>query len=89
MEKAIKKDINWEARKIISEHTEGVMSAAHYEPESEDELWQFMLQECAFILTEDFLKGKYTPMEYNAIRNEVAKLLNGIFAPVCYPEFSK
>ena len=73
-------DINWEARKIIMAHTEGVMNCGCYEPKSNDELCQFMLHECAYILTEEFLEGKYTPMQYNAIRNEVAKILNGIFA---------
>lgn len=79
----MKKDINWEARKIIARHTEGVMSCGSPEFESNMELWEFMLSECAFILTEDFLQGKFTPMEYNAIRNEIANILNAIFAPLC------
>ena len=76
-------DINYAARNIIHQHTKAFMSAANYEPESNEELWDCMLSECSFILTEDFIEGKYTPMEYNAIRNEVAKILNGIFAPIC------
>ena len=75
-------DINYEARSIIHQHTNAFMSAANYEPESEVELLECMLSECAFILTEDFIKGKYKPMEYNAIRNEIAKILNGIFSTI-------
>lgn len=74
-----------EARSIIQRHTEAVMHCAHCEFDNERELFEFMMGECAFILTQDFLEGKYTPMEYNAIRNELAKLLNGIFMPVMYP----
>ena len=34
---------------------------------------------CSNILTKDFIDGKYTPMEYNAIRNELGKLLWKLF----------
>lgn len=73
-------DINFEARKIIAAHTEGVMNCGCYEPESSDELWGFMLQECALILTEKFIEGEYNPMQYNNIRNEVTKIINNIFS---------
>lgn len=80
----IKKDINFEARMIIADHTEGMMSCtSSYEPESHMEFWEYMLSECAFILSEKFLDGNYTPMEYNAIRNELAKIINAIFNPYC------
>ena len=76
-------DYNLQARIIIRKHTAGYMSSAIYKPENATELWETMIQECAYILTEDFLNGKYTPMQYNAIRNELANVLNGIFAKDC------
>lgn len=76
-----KLDINQEAKRIIRDHTEGFMNATQYKPDDEDELWETMLSECASILTEDFLDGKYTPMQYNDIRNEVAEILLKIFSP--------
>lgn len=76
-------DIHTTARSIIQEHTAGYMSAANYIPEDAHELWETMINECSYILTEDFLDGKYTPMEYNAIRNELANTINGIFGKHC------
>lgn len=84
-----KLDIKQEARRIIKEHTEGFMNGTQYKPEDEDELWETMLSECAFILTEDFLDGKYTPMQYNDIRNEVAEILTRIFTPASYEDMKK
>lgn len=76
-------DYNLQARIIIREHTAGFMSAAIYEPKDASELWETMITECSYILTENFLNGKYTPLQYNAIRNELANILNGIFAKAC------
>jgi hypothetical protein len=73
-------DIHDEAIRIISKHTAGVMSCADYKPENNDELMEFMIDECAYILTKDFLDGKYTPMQYNDIRNEISKTLWKLFA---------
>lgn len=72
-------DIQLEARNIICEHTEAFMSAVFYEPENPDQLWKTMLENCAYILTTHLIEGKYTPMQYNAIRNEIAKILDEIF----------
>lgn len=72
-------NVNWEARKIIMDHTNGVMSCCRPEFENNMELWEFMLSECSYILAEKFLEGNYNPMEYNAIRNEIARILDEIF----------
>lgn len=84
-----KLNIHQEARRIIKDHTEGFMNGTQYKPDDEDELWETMLSECAFILTEDFLDGKYTPMQYNDIRNEVAEILTNIFTPASYEDMKK
>ena len=77
----IKLDAKYEARHIISTVTDNMIRSTNYEPANNDELYECMTEECANILTEDFLDGKYTPMEYNAIRNELAKVLWNIFEP--------
>lgn len=84
-----KLDINQEAKRIIRDHTEGFMNATQYKPDDEDELWETMLSECASILTEDFLDGKYTPMQYNDIRNEVAEILLKIFSPTSSDDMNR
>lgn len=75
-------DVNWAAHQIIMKHTNGIMSCGNPEFDNNMDLWTFMLSECANILTEEFLEGKYNPMEYNAIRNEIASIINGIFSPI-------
>lgn len=82
----MEKDITSEAKRVIALHTAGYMSSGNYVPSTNMELWQTMLDECASILTEEFVAGKFTPMEYNAVRNEIASILNPIFAPVCDKE---
>ena len=79
-------NIELEARNIIYKHTADVMAYTYHESKNNQELWEFMIEECGFIIAENFLDGEYTPMEYNAIRNEVAKILNGIFEPICEKE---
>ena len=72
-------DFSWEATNIIMKHTEAFMSATSYEPVNEEELYDTMVQECSYLLVLDLLSHKYTPMEYNSIRNEIAKQLADIF----------
>ena len=72
---------HFEARAIIQHHTCSVMNCGNYNPMNEDELYDFMLEECAYILTENFLDGRFTPMEYNAIRNELAQIIFELFNP--------
>lgn len=79
-------DIKQEAKYIIYQHTANMILSAHYEPKDSSELWEYMGEECGYLLADKFLEGKYTPLEYNAIRNEIAKLLGDIFDPVCTRE---
>ena len=74
-------DYRYEAEKILCEHTSAVMSSAHIEFESNQAMLEFTIQECGFILTQHLLDGKYTPMQYNAIRNELAPMLWKLFEP--------
>lgn len=69
-----------QAEQIVQEHVHGLMcSTSDYDPKDEDELKDFMLGECACILTDKLLKGEYTPLEYNVVRNAVAALVHGVF----------
>ena len=68
-----------EAINIITTHTLGFIQSTEYIPESHNELYETMATECAHILVEDWLDGKYSPMEYNAVRNELASILWGQF----------
>lgn len=70
------------ARQIISEHTEATMNCTEYHPKNDRELYDIMVGECAFILTEKLLDGELTPMEYNDVRNELADILWKIFEPL-------
>ena len=70
------------ARRIISKHTEATMNCTEYHPENNRELYDIMVGGCAFILTEKFLNGELTPMEYNDVRNELADMLWKLFEPL-------
>ena len=70
------------ARRIIHQHTEAMMSSVEFCPKNNRELYDEMVDNCAFILTEKLLDGELTPMEYNDTRNELAGLLWKIFEPL-------
>ena len=73
-------DYKYEAKNILYRHSEGVMSCtSDLTFDSVQNMLEFTIQECAWILTDDFLEGKYNPIQFNAIRNELAKLINDIF----------
>lgn len=74
-------DANNEAKKIMREHVCAYMSSVCAKYDSNREMMDDMYEECAFILTEYLLEGKYTPMEYNAIRNELGEMIWKIFEP--------
>ena len=74
-------DYKHEARRILHEHVYAYMSGIHVEYETNRAMMEDMYNECAFILTEALVEGKYTPMQYNAIRNELGELLWSIFEP--------
>lgn len=75
-------DYKHQAELILCEHNNGVMSCtSDLTFDNIQDMWEFTLEECAFILTNKLLEGKYSPMQFNAIRNELAKLINNIFIP--------
>lgn len=82
------KDIVQEAHGIIREHTAAYMTAIEYLPTSISELYEDMVDECAYILSQKFIDGEYTPMEYNAIRNELGKLLWNLFEEPIHAELN-
>ena len=82
-------NIHLEAKKIIREYTGGCIQCTCYEPENNEELWIHMGAECGALLADYFMEGVYAPMEYNAICNEIGKILDEIFAPICNAEADK
>lgn len=68
-----------EANNILCEHTAAFMEGIHAEYESSQQMYDCTVEECAFILTTKLTEGQYTPMQFNAVRNELAKLLWSIF----------
>lgn len=82
------KDIVQEAQGIIRDHTAAYMTAVEYKPESVRDLYEDMVEECAYILAQKFIDGEYTPMEYNAIRNELGKLLWSVFEKHIHAELN-
>ena len=72
-------NIEWEAKKILYEHTTSCMSCGEVEAKSNEELWEFMVDNCGYMVAENLLSGKYTPMQYIAVCNEVGRLLDEIF----------
>ena len=72
-------DIAWEATNIICKHTEAYMSGTEYKPNDAHELYETMVEQCSYMLTTKFLAKEYTPMQYNAIRNEIANQLFNCF----------
>lgn len=79
-----------EANNILCEHTAAFMEGIHAEYDSNEQMYDCTVEECAFILTTNLVEGKYTPMQFNAVRNELAKLLWSIFeAPIKAEEEAK
>ena len=74
-------DYTYEAHKILYEHCEAVMTCVKLDFKTNEAMYEYTTKECAFILTENLLKGQYTPLQYNAIRNELSALLWNLFEP--------
>lgn len=72
-------DYAFEANKIICEYTNGYLQGviAHYD--TNRDMMEDMYDNCAFILTDHLIEGKYTPMQYSEIRNELGKMVWNIF----------
>ena len=67
------------AREIIMRHMEGYMYGCHAEYDTNRAMMDDMYHECAFILTDDLMEGKLTPLQAAAVRNELASMIWGIF----------
>lgn len=72
-------DYAYEASKILCENTNAYMQGVHAKYDSNRDMMEDMYENCAFILTTYLIEGKYTPMQYNAIRNELGKAIWNIF----------
>ena len=70
-----------EAYIIIREHTNAYMQAVHAEFECSRDMMETMYAECSYILTSYLLEGKYTPLQYNAVRNELGAMIWNVFKP--------
>lgn len=73
------KDYDSMARNIIYEHTAAMISAVTAEFKNDQVLYEYMVEECAFILSNKLIKGEISPMDYNAVRNKLAEMLWSIF----------
>lgn len=67
--------IELEAFNIISKHTANFMAGCDYNPDDIYDLYNTMIEECSAELTYGLLHKKYTPMQYNDLRNKIASLL--------------
>ena len=74
-------DYAYEASKILRENTNAYMQSAYVEYDSNKDMMEDMYNNCAFILTNYLIEGKYTPMQFNAVRNELGKMIWHIFKP--------
>ena len=68
-----------QALDVLCEHNTAILSGIHCEFNSNQDMLDVTTEECAFILTNRLVEGKYTPMQFNAVRNELAELLWNIF----------
>ena len=72
-------DAKAQALDILCEHNTAILSGIHCEFSSNEDMLDVTTEECAFILTNRLVEGKYTPMQFNAVRNELAELLWKVF----------
>ena len=75
-----------EAFKILCEHTTAMVDGIHAEYESTQHMLDCTTEECAFILTTNLVEGKYNPLQYAAVRNELSKMLWNTFGPAIEAE---
>lgn len=67
------------ASEIIMRHMEGYMQGCYAEYGNNKAMMEDMYRECAFILTNDLLEGKLTPLQVAAVRNALGSMIWGIF----------
>ena len=72
-------NIKVEATNIIVQHTDELIKCGTYNPNDSHELYDFMVDHCSRILVGKLLSKEFTPMQFNAIRDEVAHQLFDCF----------
>ena len=77
------------ARQVLCDTTEAFMCCMRPEYENHQQLHDALVENCAFILTEELLNGELKPMEYNSVRNELAEMLWQLFEPYINDEQKK
>lgn len=75
-----------EAFKILCEHNNAMVSGIHAEYDNAQDMLDCTTEECAFILTTNLVEGKYTPMQFAAVRNALGELLWKVFGPAIEAE---
>lgn len=74
-------DAEGTAKEIIRRHTNAYLQGCHAEYANNRDMMDDMYEECAFILSEDLLEGKLSPLQYAAVCNELGKMIWNIFEP--------
>lgn len=73
-------DPEWEAREVLMKHNESLMQCGGaVEFDNANDLYEFTVEECAYILTTNLIEGKYDSLQFSKVRNELGKLLNKLF----------
>lgn len=67
------------ARDILTMQTTAYLMGVVEESENEDDMFMTTVEECGFLLTEKWLEGKWEPMYYEKVRNELTILLDKLF----------
>lgn len=86
IDKATNFDPAKEADNIFCEHTTNMVSGIHAEYDDTQHMLDCTTEECSFILVKRFEEGKYTPMQFAAVRNALADLLWKLFGPTIEAE---
>lgn len=77
------------AKETIMRHMEGYMQGCYTEYNTNRDMMEDMYRECAFILTDDLLEGKLTPLQTAAVRNVLMGMIWDIFKSYVNAEDSK
>lgn len=72
-------NIKNKAMEYIYCFTSACISGVEPNPTNSGELYDTMVEEISYNLTNDFIEGKLSPMEYNSVRNDIARILWAAF----------
>lgn len=72
-------DAEQSAKAIIMRHMEGYLQGCYTEYPNNRAMMEDMYRECAFILTNDLLEGKLTPLQVAAVRNVLGSMIWDVF----------